>query len=63
MLNVSTNWLEISFLNNFNIFLTALLWPIVLLESREEMFCISDLSVGLSKRNFEFCFLGTQRNV
>ena len=44
MLNISTNWLEISFLSNFNIFIDMLLGPTDLFEPNEDvMFCISDL--------------------
>ena len=53
-----------SFFSNFNIFVWVLLDQIDLFESSEDItFCISNLSVGRKKRNFEFCFLGTHRNV
>ena len=48
ILNTSANWLQISFLSNFNIFIEMLLGPSDLFESSEDiMFCISDLLVGV----------------
>ena len=53
MLNISANWLEISFFSNFNIFVGMLLGPADLFESIEDIiFCISDLFVGLRKKEF-----------
>ena len=53
MLNRSVNWVEISFLSNFNIFIGMLLGPTDLLEGSEYiMFCISDLLLGLRKKEF-----------
>ena len=53
MLNISANWLEILFLSNFNIFIGMLLGPTDLFESSEGiLFCVSDLLVGLRKKEF-----------
>ena len=51
MLNISTNWLDIPFLSNFNIFIGMLSGPNDLFElSGNVMFCISDSLVGLRKK-------------
>ena len=53
MWNISANWLEISFFSNYNFFIGMLLGPTDLFESSEDiMFCISDLFVGLRKKEF-----------
>ena len=53
ILNISANCLEISFFSNFNIFASMLLGRTDLFESSEGiMFCISDLLVGLGKKEF-----------
>ena len=57
-LNISDSWLEMSFLNNFNILIGILLGPTDFLESNEDMiFYISDLSVGLIKKEILDLFL------
>ena len=51
ILDISDSWLEMSFLSNFNTLIGILLGPTNLLESNEDMiFSISDLSVGLIKK-------------
>ena len=50
-------------LNNFNILVGILLDLTDLVESCQDMFCISDLLVGVRKKKFEFCFLRNQGNV
>ena len=58
ILNISDSWLEMSFLSNFNILVGILLGPTDLLESNEDMiFSISDLSVGLIKKEILDLFL------
>ena len=58
ILNISDSWLEMSFLSNFNILIGILLGPTDLLESNEDMiFSISDLSVGLIKKEILDLFL------
>ena len=53
-----------SFLSNFNILIGILLGPTDLLESNEDMiFSISDLSVGLIKKEILDLFLKSQKNV
>ena len=57
MWNISANWLEISFFSNYNFFIGMLLGPTDLFESSEDiMFCISDLFVGLRKKEFWVLF-------
>ena len=59
MLNISPNLLEMSFFSNFNIFIGMLLNPTDLFESSEDiMFCISDLLVGLRKKELYYWFYG-----
>ena len=64
ILNISDSRLEMSFLSNFNILIGILLGPTDLLESNEDMiFSISDLSVGLIKKEILDLFLKSQKNV
>ena len=57
MLNISANLLEISFFSNFNIFVGMMLDPANLFKSSEDiMFCISNLLVGLRKKEFWVLF-------
>ena len=59
--NISDNWLEISFLSNFDIVIGMLLGQTDLLESsgpsEDIIFCISDLLVELRKKEFYVCSL------
>ena len=57
ILNISDSWLEISFLSNFNILVGILLGLTDLLESNEDIFSISVLSVGLTKKEILDLFL------
>ena len=50
MLKISANWLEISLLSDFNIFIGMLLGPTDLSELRKDTFCFSDVLVGLKKK-------------
>ena len=53
ILNISINWVEISFLSSFNILAGMLFGPTSLLEFREDIiFCILYLLVGLRKKEF-----------
>ena len=53
MLNISANWLKISFFSKFNIFIGMLLGLTDLFESSEDIiFCISNLLVGFRKKEF-----------
>ena len=57
MLNISGSWLEILFFSKFNIFVGMLLGPTDFFESKEDiMFCISDLFLGLRKKQFWVLF-------
>ena len=57
MLNISADWLEISFFRNFIIFVGMLLSPIDLFQSSEDiMFCITDSFLGLIKKEFWVLF-------
>ena len=51
-LNNSANWVDISLLSSFKIFVGMLFGPIDLRGSRDKMFLISVLSVGLMKKVF-----------
>ena len=51
-MNISAILLEISFFSNFNIFVGMLLDPTDLFESSKDIFCISDLLLGLRKNEF-----------
>ena len=51
-MNISAILLEISFFSNFNIFVGMLLDPTGLFESSKDIFCISDLLLGLRKNEF-----------
>ena len=58
MLNISVNWLEISFSSNVYIFIGIQLGATDLFESSEDiMFCISELLVGLRKKELRVLFL------
>ena len=51
ILNVSANWVEISFLSSSNILIGMLFGPTDSFEFREDItFCISYLLVGLRKK-------------
>ena len=53
ILNISANWVEISFLSIFNILVSILFGPTDLIEFREDIIvCISYLLVGLRKKEF-----------
>ena len=57
MLNISANWVELSFVSSFNILIGILLGPTDLFEFRENIiFCISSLLVGLKKAVLIFIF-------
>ena len=53
ILNISANWVEISFLSSFNILVGILFGLTDLFEFREDIICcISHLLVGLRKKEF-----------
>ena len=53
IINISINWVEISFLSSFNILAGMLFGPTSLFEFREDIiFCILYLLVGLRKKEF-----------
>ena len=55
ILNISANWVEISFLSSFNILVGMLFGPTDLFEFREGIiFCILYLLVGLRKKELWF---------
>ena len=51
ILQISANWVEISFLSSFNILVSMLFGPTDLIEFREHIiFCIWYLLVGIRKK-------------
>ena len=64
ILKISASWQKISFLSSFNILVGMLLGPTDLVESSEYMMRdASCLSVGLKKKNFEFYFSESLKNI
>ena len=53
ILNISANWVEVSFLSSFNILVGMLFGPTDLFEFREAIiFCISHLLAELGEKEF-----------
>ena len=62
--NISANWVEITFLSSFNIFVAMLFATTDLFEFREDLSSVFHIyRQGLEKRSFDFCLLGNQKSV